>query len=646
MPPLLACRSHLGWIVVSSLGLTARAVLVLVLVGCGPSAPLTDAPTATSDATSVASGEAAATAGAAEPKAAITSTAEEASPSSPVAEAPGPVLYLRVPHAGNGAEIDRQFARPIMTALLKRDDIRHVASRATRDLAEFRIDLAPGLDVNQALLELVGGLSKEKLGLAQELPELAVSREDPAAEPVLYLVLESETLAARELSAVARAIRARLVTTPGTGVATVVGGVDPVIQIRPDLDRMTAIGRDLVDAWETLEAKWNELGDARSPVELERMIEQTALAEIGGSTVKFRDLASVDITTRPVSPEIVWCDGRPVVAIGLAPRAVADDAGWSQSIAAECDSIRPQLPADCKLRFAFQDAAAAGDLWIADFAMPTGSAAEGSDASRFFTELFAKFAVDAGIPPAELIAIVDGSHASLYHGPGAPIDGERAKRLATAMAAATENGPVIALARSRRRQDWTDPAAPIVIRLRGDDAIALLAGARELTDRLRDEATPHVWCRSTDRATELMQEIDPVRAQDVGLSLDRAQRLLSLISQPKIVGRIRLREEEYSIVLMIDPPTGADSKRGPRVGYRLPNGEIHPFGRLLRTQLADTIEVRERFDGAVAITILAAPPAGMSQADCLAKAQAVVDAFAKQDAAKGLRFEVREDAGP
>ena len=199
---------------------------------------------------------------------------------------PPPVIVLSIAYPGaNAEEIEVSAVQPIEHAVAAVKQLHAIESRIDADHATVSLELAPEADVERASHDVRLALEDMRQQLPRDVmpPEMRLTRRDD--QPIVWLALRG-TLPVTELSTYAReAVRPQLQRVAGVGEVELHGVAELAVIVRPDLDKIAAMGLPLFDVLATLQSieagQVDVLGDV-------------IVKEITGATVRLRDVATVE----------------------------------------------------------------------------------------------------------------------------------------------------------------------------------------------------------------------------------------------------------------------------------------------------------------------------------------------------------------
>ncbi|NAZ36176.1 efflux RND transporter permease subunit [Rubellimicrobium sp. CFH 75288] len=263
-----------------------------------------------------------------------------------------PVVAVVVAYPGASPEaVEQDVVRPIEDAVATVsgiDDIRSTAQQGQAIVVMFFDLEVRSADAAQDVRDKMAGL---RAVLPDGVEEPTVLRFDPAEQPIVSLALSSDTVALRDLTALADEVVARrILAIQGVGRASVVGGTGRQVDILLDPDRMNAYGIGVGQITAALAAEnrdrpAGEIADDQTvqAVTVEGRLQDAedflaiSVGQTGGLPVTLGDVATVHLgegeTTslalldgeRALAVDVVKQQGANTVAVARAIRAAAAD---------------------------------------------------------------------------------------------------------------------------------------------------------------------------------------------------------------------------------------------------------------------------------------------------------------------------------
>ena len=179
-------------------------------------------------------------------------------------------------------------------------------------------------------------------------------------KPILYLAFSSETLPADQIADYAdRIVREHLRQLPGVADVAIYGDRHPVMRIRLDRSRLSALGlapHDVEQALRHQDIEFSSDRSDRATIELPMSmfasrspddIGEIVLATISDAPVRLTDVASLELASGEARA-VASYHGREVIALGVINQPNSALAVW-YAVKQALASIRPMMPPDMQV---------------------------------------------------------------------------------------------------------------------------------------------------------------------------------------------------------------------------------------------------------------------------------------------------------
>ncbi len=235
-----------------------------------------------------------------------------------------------LPGASPG-QMETDVARKIENALATIQGLKHITTKAQDGtatlIAEFRLEKP----VQEAVDDVRSAVAGIRADLPADLRDPVISKLNLAGQPVLAYAIASPSMDDEALSwFVDNEISRKLLAVKGVGAVTRVGGVNRIVQVALDPQRLQALGVTAADVSRALRQMQLEstggrtdLGGGEQPVRTlatVRSAQEIGRIEIpisGGRRVEVQDVATVrDTVAEPRAAAML--DGKPVVGFEVA----------------------------------------------------------------------------------------------------------------------------------------------------------------------------------------------------------------------------------------------------------------------------------------------------------------------------------------
>lgn len=267
------------------------------------------------------------------------------------------------------SDVERLVVDPIETKLASLDDVKTLKTEIEDGLAVTQVEFRAGSDPDRKHDEVLREVTALRPTLPAELVRLDVRQFNAAKVAIAELAIVAPRVPTRELDAAARALRRRLENLPGVGDVELTGLAKLEVAVELDLDRMVALGvgpGELLGAVgaesANVPAGSVEAGARRFTVKTSGdfasvdEVRDTVVRSTGGSSIRVRDVATVELRDAEVSPFARW-DGERAVLVTVQQKENQNVFDVAERVAAEVTAFERQLPAGARLARGFAQVA-------------------------------------------------------------------------------------------------------------------------------------------------------------------------------------------------------------------------------------------------------------------------------------------------
>nr|WP_295985864.1 efflux RND transporter permease subunit [uncultured Agrobacterium sp.] len=276
-----------------------------------------------------------------------------------------PVVVVVTTYPGATPEtVETEVTRPVEDALNAIGGLDEITSTSYEGRSVVVVKFKLEVQAAAAAQEVRDKVAAIETNLPEEAKKPAVSRFDPAAEPILSLAISSPSLDVPALTALAdQKVVRQLTTVAGVGQATLVGGRKRQIDVAIDETRMRALGvgiNEVVNALRTgngdspagsivdtvSERTIQVQGRIREPQALLDMV----VARRGGVAIPLRDVATVSEGAADAENRALY-NGRTALAIDIVKVQDANTVQVVTDVRNRLDELNAELaPHNVQLR--------------------------------------------------------------------------------------------------------------------------------------------------------------------------------------------------------------------------------------------------------------------------------------------------------
>lgn len=256
-------------------------------------------------------------------------------------------------------QLENDVARKIENSLATVQGVKHITTRVVDGSVSIMVEFRLEKDLQQALDDVRSAVSRVRSDLPTDLQEPIVSKLDLAAQPMLAYALSSDRVSDADLSwYVDNDVAKRLLTIPGVGAVTRVGGADRQVHVDLDPARLQGLGLTAAEVSRQLRQVQMEsaggrvdLGQGEQPVRTLATVKSAdelramPIALQDGRSVRLDQVATVtDTVAEPRAAALL--NGKPVVGFEVARSRGASEVEIGKGVRAalkEMQAARPDL---------------------------------------------------------------------------------------------------------------------------------------------------------------------------------------------------------------------------------------------------------------------------------------------------------------
>ena len=228
-------------------------------------------------------------------------------------------------------QLENDVARKIENSLATVQGVKHITTRVVDGSVNIMVEFRLEKDLQEALDDVRSAVARVRSDLPTDLQEPIVSKLDLAAQPMLAYALSSDRVSDADLSwYVDNDIAKRLLTIPGVGAVTRVGGADRQVHVDLDPARLQGLGLTAAEVSRQLRQVQMEsaggrvdLGQGEQPVRTLATVKSAdelramPIALQDGRNVRLDQVATVsDTVAEPRAAALL--NGKPVVGFEIA----------------------------------------------------------------------------------------------------------------------------------------------------------------------------------------------------------------------------------------------------------------------------------------------------------------------------------------
>lgn len=275
-----------------------------------------------------------------------------------------PVVMVQTPYSGAGpSEIETLITKPIEDELASISGVKNLNSVSREGLSHVVVEFELKSDIKYAEQQVRDRVAKVKSKLPEDAGESTVRRLDPADQPIVMVVLESDKGPAELFDLADQLVKPRFEQVPQVGLVEILGGRKREIRVELDLAKISNFEISASKMRETLSASGKhtpvgriDKGDVTSVVRT--LGEFKSLDEIRKAPVNFANfdrpvtVGDIGTVTDSLQDETsrTYVDGKPGLLLQIYRQSGANTVAVADNIKAKIAIINQELGAQGKLK--------------------------------------------------------------------------------------------------------------------------------------------------------------------------------------------------------------------------------------------------------------------------------------------------------
>ncbi len=303
----------------------------------------------------------------------------------PVRELPNidpPVVSVTTVYPGaNARVVETEVTERLEEALSNIEGIKTLTSTSREQVSNITIEFDLSRDVDLAAQDVRDRVARVRGQLPEDILEPVVAKQESDAQPIMWISVNSDRHAPRELTTIAELqIKNRLQTVAGVSSVIIGGEKRFAMRLWLDSERMAAHGVTVLDVQRALreqnvelpsgrvenldrEMTIQTLGELKTPEEFNNLV----LARDGVRLVRLRDVGYAEAGVADLRA-VARFNGRATVFLGVVKQSRANTVEVAHGIRAELERLRPGLPPGVNLITAYDSSTfveeAIHEVWV------------------------------------------------------------------------------------------------------------------------------------------------------------------------------------------------------------------------------------------------------------------------------------------
>jgi multidrug efflux pump len=278
-----------------------------------------------------------------------------------------PVVTVSTTYVGANADvIESQISEPLEESINGIAGIRSLTSVSSDGRSNITVEFELGVDMEAAANDVRDRVSRALRNLPPDTDPPIVTKSDADANPILVLMLQSNTRNLMELSDIANNVfKERLQTIPGVSEIRIWGEKKYAIKLLMDPAKLASYQLTPVDIQDALDRENVELPSGRiegyrteliirtegrlsTPEEFNEMI----ISDFHGTLVRFRDVGNAVLVAENERSIMRGNGGIPIVGVAVTPQPGANQIAIADEFYKRLEQIKVDLPSDITLGLA------------------------------------------------------------------------------------------------------------------------------------------------------------------------------------------------------------------------------------------------------------------------------------------------------
>lgn len=269
------------------------------------------------------------------------------------------VVTATVTYPGANSELMEGFVTtPIEEAIAGVDGLDYITSSSTQSTTSISAYFHMGYNIDTAVSDVNAQISSVRYKLPQGIEDPVVKKEDPNAQPTLYISFRSDNMTPEQLTDyLIRVMQPQLQTLQGVGKADILGSREYAMRIWLDPNLMAAHDITATDVRQAIEANnfQSPTGqidaslqrfDIRAATDLKKQAQFNRLVIKNDKTnvIRLEDIGKAELGAKNTDFSVVM-DGKQAIVVAITPRSTANPVDVSKIVLNQLSKMKGTLPA-------------------------------------------------------------------------------------------------------------------------------------------------------------------------------------------------------------------------------------------------------------------------------------------------------------
>lgn len=279
------------------------------------------------------------------------------------------VVNVLTVYPGASAEVvEAEVTERLEEAISSASGIKQMTSENREQVSSIAVEFVQGTDEDVAAQEVRDRVARVRGELPETIDEPVISKQEAAAQPIIWIAFYSDNYDTAELSKIAEEqVKDRLQTVPGVSQIIIGGEKKFAMRLWLDPSRMAARGLTVLDVERALATQSVELPSGRVESNDRELTIQTrgqlkTVEEFNRLVIRQDDkgvvrLEDIGRAEEGVEDEraIARFNGKPSIGLGVVRQSRANTLDVAKGVKARMDEIAPALPPGIQYQFPYDE---------------------------------------------------------------------------------------------------------------------------------------------------------------------------------------------------------------------------------------------------------------------------------------------------
>jgi HAE1 family hydrophobic/amphiphilic exporter-1 len=270
-------------------------------------------------------------------------------------------VQLNLPGA-SPAEMNSAVVEPVEAVLSSVSGMDEMSATVREGNARITCKFVLERSIDDAAQDVREKVARAMRQLPPQIDPPVIEKVDPDADPVITLVVSSDSMSLRAITEIAdKQLKRNLETVDGVGEVSLAGGRAREIHIVLDIEKLNAHGITVEQVAEAVQSENVEIPGGRleqgkaelnlrtlGRIEAVEQFSHIVVATVDGTPIKISDIARVEDTTEDVRGG-AWLDGHEAVVLDIRRQSGQNTVEVIEAVKAKLARLLPTLPGSMKV---------------------------------------------------------------------------------------------------------------------------------------------------------------------------------------------------------------------------------------------------------------------------------------------------------